>query len=297
MTRGTAYLITDDTVFTTVEWNGDMYPGGHYEDLVGRLAISDTPTRFTAEMNAFNAANHNYPTFRVNSAERAHFETDGVIVFQHVGDAGLSDPKDYFSMFFSDYLFFRNAGTRAVEFRLRPTDEGEFYPNVFLEPGEVGVSYFGHDFRVYSPSGEPDGLLDLTWYGDTSAEDDSKPLAPILAPDKTATYEETARIVELVAEQCAREEAQRDDAERKAKEAAQIEAAQQAAFQFLDNFQNRTRRRIEQWHGQATLAVAHYENTEDTDSHLASELCELLADAIEFVEKAYDYLKERKDAA
>lgn len=62
MTRGTGYLITNDSIYYHDEFNGDMYRDGHGENFILMLDET-TPENFQKMLQDWNANNHSYDNF------------------------------------------------------------------------------------------------------------------------------------------------------------------------------------------------------------------------------------------
>ena len=111
MTRGTAFFVTPwgkdkVEVVKSCEFNGDMYPSGHYEEMIERLNRVEKNADFYKEILEFDKNNHDYQSEKENyfTFYREIREVEAVT---------LDMTKDYFEDFFSDYIFIR-AGKNPV---------------------------------------------------------------------------------------------------------------------------------------------------------------------------------------
>lgn len=99
MTRGTFVYVENDLCYQSTEFNGDMYLDGYGQDAVLALSQVKNDDDFIKAVVEFNKDHHNYP---VDEVER-YFETD-VKYLHNLKQA------DYFSVWFSDYLYLINLG-------------------------------------------------------------------------------------------------------------------------------------------------------------------------------------------
>lgn len=145
MTRGTLYLILPEKqIIQSCEFNGDMYGSpkdnevsqqkGHYRKVMERLARAETKDDFIREVKAFDLENFNY-----QSEEGGYFRFYEYGMAEITNDGGEmeANKKSYFDMFFSDYLYFKNASGQAVTFR---DARGEA---ITVRSGEIITFYFG----------------------------------------------------------------------------------------------------------------------------------------------------------
>lgn len=109
MTRGTPYLITSyeswSELINCSEFNGDMYPTGHYEEMVSKLERVEYTPDFYLAMLAFDRWNFNYQNeksdyFTFHRKVEKHDKAQLVIDFN----------DDYFEKWFSDYIFIKVKG-------------------------------------------------------------------------------------------------------------------------------------------------------------------------------------------
>lgn len=118
MTRGTIYLILENTIAQTTEFNGDMYRNdGHYEEVVSNLLKIKNVDQFCAFAEKFN---------------QKYYKYNNQIVFAKSKPTG----EETFD-FWSDYNFFKNASNE--DFALKLERSGETH---IIKPEEIFVSYF-----------------------------------------------------------------------------------------------------------------------------------------------------------
>ncbi len=137
MTRGSFYLLGEKKVYVSVEFNGDMYPGGHYEEAVDMLNSVESASDFKTGTEAFNTHHHNY---------------SGDLVFNHGFNLnGISENivdfrKNYYTTFSSDYTFIKNLSGRDYRVLLKDSPNDEF---VILPNGTTMVFNFGKKVKKY----------------------------------------------------------------------------------------------------------------------------------------------------
>ena len=109
MTRGQIIAITDDTIFTTTEFNGGMYyeEGGYGEEVIEGLKKASTIEKYKAFARSFNQEHFQYKEQIVyDLSKRSNFNYDTLLDFTE---------GNYFDKWFSDYLYFKNYGSKPVE--------------------------------------------------------------------------------------------------------------------------------------------------------------------------------------
>ena len=135
MTRGTAYLITDKQIVSTQEFNGDMYPDGHGEEMIKRLEKVKTTTDFKSTIKKFNENNHNYKDCKLIFTEpKSKYANKNVVV--------MTD-ENYFNLFFSDWTFWKNISKEIII--IKTTDKKA----IELTPGSQVAINFGRFDRNY----------------------------------------------------------------------------------------------------------------------------------------------------
>ena len=134
MTRGTIYFVTDKYIIETLEFNGDMYPSGHGNDVIGRLENVDSIKTFKKEIIEFNKSAHNYDEGLFHPTKRS----------QYLSSKNIVDMKDYFNDFFSDWTFWKNCSSKDITFVTRENEK------IILKPNEQVAINFGHKDGNYS---------------------------------------------------------------------------------------------------------------------------------------------------
>ena len=144
MTRGTFYLITDKRMIESIEFNGDMYGSpldsendqkmGRYKIAIESLKKVKTITDFKREINAFNKATFNYKNIEFYNQSHARYMNDNGII-------AMND-DNYFRIYFSDYLYFKNCGKKTIEIKDRKNKL------IKLKPMEIATFNFGYLIEV-----------------------------------------------------------------------------------------------------------------------------------------------------
>lgn len=133
MTRGQIAIITDGGIMTSIEFNGDMYlDGGHGEDAINSLKNSTDIATYQYEVAKFNMEHHHY-----NDCDRLTYE---------LGEQALDFTKDYFDIWFSDYIYIKNLKKEIAELITETRDENDKITGtkkVKLAPNEIAVLCFG----------------------------------------------------------------------------------------------------------------------------------------------------------
>ena len=137
MTRGSFYLLGEKKVYVSVEFNGDMYPGGHYEEAVDMLNSVESVSDFKTGVTSFNDTKFNY---------------SGILVFPYglnmngISDYSVNFRTDYYVNFNSDYIFIKNLSGRDYRVLLKDSPNDEF---VILPNGTTMVFNFGKKVKEY----------------------------------------------------------------------------------------------------------------------------------------------------
>jgi len=126
MTRGKFVLITEDQVYISIEFNGDMYPSGHGIEVMNRLKKVHTPDDFISEVTGFNKENFQYKDKLIY--------TESLAWFKKFKDFRI----DYFDHWFSDWLYFKNVSGKDWAFITRGGKER------IVVDGEMAAFTFGH---------------------------------------------------------------------------------------------------------------------------------------------------------
>lgn len=126
MTRGKFAIITDGGMFTSYEFNGDMYNtrNGHGPEVIERLGRVNNKDDFVREVEEFNANNFEY----MGEFNKPYF-IEKSVDFRR---------KTYFDKYFSDYVYVKNL---CSETKKIIDYDGE---KVEIEPNQILVFGFGH---------------------------------------------------------------------------------------------------------------------------------------------------------
>lgn len=142
MTRGTFVLITKDKVFTSVEFNWDMYPwiDWFWDEALILLWKVKSEKDFKKMVFDFNKSHHNYNDNEIN------FEIDKEAIrdwfdfnYKYFWDSKQNNEF----MWFSDYLFFKNLADKPIQFWMRTNLEEvqSFYENSEEKLKELNHNY------------------------------------------------------------------------------------------------------------------------------------------------------------
>lgn len=156
MTRGTLYLVSSHKEWARLdecsEFNGDMYPTGHYENAVkGLQAVKNHVDFYKMVFNFDKEEGFNY-----QDEGNGYFRFDNKLIFSNqdkdknakfwinnaIEMGGDNSTIDYFDYWFSDYVFFKVIGNTPIAFR--DTNGIE----IIVQPDEVIVFNYG---RFMSP--------------------------------------------------------------------------------------------------------------------------------------------------
>jgi len=110
-TRGTGFLLTENKVYETTEFNGDMYPEGYGDMFFKGIKNVNTVDEFKAFAEKFNEENFGYE-------EELVYEEENNRIYDVMGKKELiiDFNIDYFGIFFSDWVFFKNLTGLPVRF-------------------------------------------------------------------------------------------------------------------------------------------------------------------------------------
>ena len=127
MTRGQIVAITDDAIFTSTEFNGDMYYEWHGKEVMEGLKKASTIKEYSAFVKSFNEYHFHYKEqllYKITDEEQI--------------DSHLDFTQNYFKNWFSDYLYIKNYGSEPVEL-ITKTHTITLKPNgiTILNYGEV----------------------------------------------------------------------------------------------------------------------------------------------------------------
>ena len=123
MTRGRIAIITEEKkLFTSVEFNGDMYPEGYGKEAMAILSDIENSEDFEKRICEFNNNNYGYD--------------DNPLVFS-VDDVELSETlnmaENYYNYWLVDYIYIKNISEYDIEW----TDK--IGKKRILFPGEIAV--------------------------------------------------------------------------------------------------------------------------------------------------------------
>ncbi len=120
MTRGKFAIITDKGMFTSYEFNGDMYntKNGHGPEVIERLGRVNNKADFVCEVEEFNANN---------------FEYEGEYSEPYFIEKSVDFRRDtYFDKYFSDYVYVKNLCSETKKIIDYHGEEVEIEPNQIL---------------------------------------------------------------------------------------------------------------------------------------------------------------------
>lgn len=144
MTRGKFVLITDETVYGSCEFNGDMYyDNGHGIEVVERLELVKGYEDFKKHVSDFDK-NH----FGYQDNYDGYFGVYNYEIYPY----NINFNKDYFGEWFSDYLYILNLSSKQQPIKDR--DDTTFV----IEPGEIQIYHFGH-YEGSSSRRYPNGMI------------------------------------------------------------------------------------------------------------------------------------------
>jgi len=141
MTRGTAYILLPTKIVSSCEFNGDMYPGGYYEEMVNRLLKVDTEQSFYEEISEFDRNNFGY-----------QFESDYFRMYEYKYEQFIDEEYDKAlrirlildKAYYSDYSFIKNSTKSNKEFV-----DAEWNKYI-VKPGEVITFYFSTYCNIHN---------------------------------------------------------------------------------------------------------------------------------------------------
>ena len=134
MTRGQIVLITNDGLYTSAEFNGDMYYEGYGEQVIEGLEKVKSYEEYKQFVEEFNAENFEYDDKLIYELAKTDTEDD-VKTIKRL----LTMGKDYFDSWFSDYLYIKNISDEDWEITL---DDDDW--TITLKSGEICSLNFGN---------------------------------------------------------------------------------------------------------------------------------------------------------
>jgi len=139
-TRGTAFLVTDNYVLETLEFNGDMYRDGCGQEMVNILNDVKNVNEFKEGVDSFNKENHGYKGFDLSTLRvRSNYIEENT----RGEDVVKMTDENYFDIYFSDWTFWKNLSSKDITFKTR---EGA---SILLKKGEVVSICFGKKAAHY----------------------------------------------------------------------------------------------------------------------------------------------------
>ena len=134
MTRGQIVLITNDGLYTTIEFNGNMYYDWYGKQVIEKLENIKSYEEYKQFVEEFNAENFEYEDELIYELARTDTE-EGVKTINKL----LTMGKDYFDNWSSDYLYIKNISDENWEITL---DDDDW--TITLRPGEICSLNFGN---------------------------------------------------------------------------------------------------------------------------------------------------------
>lgn len=141
MTRGRLAIITNNKVYTSNEFNGDMYYDGYGKAAIEYLKKVYSLETLVEAVKGFNEENFNYPNKEVGVYSRKY----PLVFFE----------KTYYSDWFSDYIYIKNVSNEPQTILARdyrPKKDKESHEKV-LQPGEIGIFYMGSYYGLVKNDG------------------------------------------------------------------------------------------------------------------------------------------------
>lgn len=125
MIRGTAFLVTNDTVFESIEFNGGMDLEQYGEIFFNGLAEVNSIKDFFDFIFSFNEENHQYDNNLIY-AKQYYYISNNCGFFNN---NYLVDFRIDYARFFSDYLYIKNLTNRIITFFTKSNEKVLLYPN------------------------------------------------------------------------------------------------------------------------------------------------------------------------
>ena len=142
MTRGSLYLICNELIIESIEFNGDMYPDGHGQDVIKAFEDIETANDFRIAVEKFNKEKHGYTD--ISSLTRPIKRCDYM-----TGDKVVMTEENYFDKFFSDWTFWKNISDKTVKIKTKDSSK-----LITLLPNEQVAIRFGSYEGHYKTSVE-----------------------------------------------------------------------------------------------------------------------------------------------
>lgn len=146
MTRGRLAIITKNKVYTSNEFNGDMYYEGYGESAIEYLKKVESIEYLVEAIKDFNKENFDYPNKEVGI-----YSYDYPLVFSE---------ETYYSDWGSDYIYIKNVSNepQTVVTRKYHSKEDKGLPldsfgEKVLQPGEIGIFLYGRYYGLVKNNG------------------------------------------------------------------------------------------------------------------------------------------------
>ena len=142
MTRGTLYLICNELIIESIQFNGDMYPSGHGQEVIKALEEIENANDFRIAVERFNKENHRYENVEslTSPEKRSYYMT---------GDKVVMTEDNYFEKFFADWTFWKNISDKTVKIKTKDSSK-----LITLLPNEQVAINYGHYEDHYKSSVE-----------------------------------------------------------------------------------------------------------------------------------------------
>lgn len=151
MTRGRLAIINKDSVYTSTEFNGDMYYERYGESAIKYLKTVDSTESLLEAVKNFNKENFNYPNEEVGI-----YSYDYPLIFS---------VETYYSDWGSDYIYIKNVSNEPQTITTREyrpkEDKGiplESFGEKVLQPGEIGIFFMGRYYGIVKNNGTTEFL-------------------------------------------------------------------------------------------------------------------------------------------
>ena len=127
MTRGKIFFVSDELIYSSIEFNGDMMPDSLGEFAIDCLQKANDWKSFVEQLKWFDNKFFHYNE-NVNG---------GIYRSRPLSDNSFNFAEDYFKNFGSDYLYIKNNGSKT----LKIIDANDTYH--FVQPQEIVCYQFG----------------------------------------------------------------------------------------------------------------------------------------------------------
>lgn len=131
MTRGSIYLITNEKLYGSTEFNWDMYPSGYWNEVIKMLEKVSNLKEFQSEIANFNSKNHNYQ----NEQLIYDYNLDILEKYRNFNYKYFDIDEEF--CWFSDWIFIKNISDIPYTFILRNEKNSTKTKEYVLEPWEI----------------------------------------------------------------------------------------------------------------------------------------------------------------